>query len=170
MSSDLSEYQNTVDAYVGIGSNLDDPIVHVTQAIAELSALCATGCIAHSSLYHSSPMGPADQPHYINAVVRLRTELKPLELLDELLNIERAHGRIRTAERWGPRTLDLDILLYGDRRINEPRLSVPHPGAHERAFVLYPLVEIDPEIYIPGRGTIAELISHCPRGELKRLT
>ena len=96
-------------------------------------------------------MGPADQPDYINAVMWLRTHLDPFELLDDLLNIEKIHGRVRHGERWGPRTLDLDLLLYGDKQINDPRLTVPHSGLQDRAFVLYPLREINPTPSHPGQ-------------------
>lgn len=161
--------KETTDVYVGIGSNLDDPAAHVTQAITELAEIPNTERIAYSSLYASPPMGPPDQPGYINAVALLHTRLEPLGLLDELLAIEQSHGRIRTGERWGPRTLDLDILIYGDRYIDNARLTIPHPGIHERAFVLYPLQEIAPDTEIPGRGSLRCLIASCPRGGLRRL-
>jgi 2-amino-4-hydroxy-6-hydroxymethyldihydropteridine diphosphokinase len=156
------------DVYVGIGSNLNDPIDQVVRGIRELGLMADTEHIAHSSLYASPPMGPPEQPDYINAVVQLRTAMEPLTLLDSLLAIERVHGRAR-GEHWGPRTLDLDILLYGDRRIDDQRLVVPHPGLHERAFVLYPLQELAGDIQVPGRGSLRELVKHCPRGDLRRL-
>jgi 2-amino-4-hydroxy-6-hydroxymethyldihydropteridine diphosphokinase len=158
-----------VDVYIGIGSNLDDSVEHVVCGIRELAQMKDTECVAHSSLYDSPPMGPPQQPDYINAVVRLRTALEPLALLDGLQAIERAYGRTRGGERWGPRTLDLDILLYGDWQIDNDQLQVPHPRLHERAFVLYPLQELVGDIEVPGRGPLRELVKHCPRADLRRL-
>jgi len=143
-----------VDAYVGIGSNLDGPADRVRAAIDALAALPATALAGASSLYGSTPMGPAEQPDYVNAVVHLVTRLSPHALLDALQDLERASGRERTGARWGPRVLDLDIILLGDRRIADDRLTVPHPGAGERAFVLLPLAELAPELEIPGLGRV----------------
>lgn len=165
----MPERRPRIDAFVGVGSNLEDPPKQVVCAILELSRIPNTEYVAQSSLYASPPMGPPGQPDYINAVVRLSTSLKPLALLDVLHAIERAHGRVRGAEHWGPRTLDLDLLLYGDQRIEAERLTVPHPGLHERAFVLYPLQEIADGLDIPGRGGLHELVQRCPRGALRRL-
>jgi len=106
-------------------------------------------------------MGPQDQPDYVNAVMSITTSLTPLALLDILQSIEQQQGRVRGAERWGPRTLDLDLLLYAEQVINLPRLKIPHPGLHERSFVLYPLFEIAPSLVIPGRGALATLLQHC---------
>jgi 2-amino-4-hydroxy-6-hydroxymethyldihydropteridine diphosphokinase len=156
------------DVYVGIGSNLDDPVDQVERGIDELARLEETEQVAHSRLYVSPPMGPPQQPEYINAVVHLRTALKPLDLLKALQAIEIAHGRARGL-RWGPRTLDLDILLYGDQIIHHERLTVPHPGMHERAFVLFPLQELVGDLDIPGRGSLRALAQRCPPGELRRL-
>lgn len=163
------ETASRIDAFIGIGSNLDAPIEQVGRAIDELGRMAASRLVARSSLYASPPMGPSEQPDYINAVARLRTTLEPLALLDELLAIEGAHGRVRGTEHWGPRTLDLDLLLYGNWRIDSERLSIPHPGLHEREFVLYPLQELVGDIDIPGRGRLRTLVSRCPRGELARL-
>jgi 2-amino-4-hydroxy-6-hydroxymethyldihydropteridine diphosphokinase len=113
-------------------------------------------------------MGPQDQPDYVNAVVRLSTALSPEALLDGLQDIERRHGRQRV-RHWGPRTLDLDILLYGKQQIVGPRLRIPHPGIATRDFVLYPLAEIDSELEIPGLGGVSELLSRCGKGRLVRL-
>ncbi|MCP4409734.1 MAG: 2-amino-4-hydroxy-6-hydroxymethyldihydropteridine diphosphokinase [Gammaproteobacteria bacterium] len=159
-----------IDIYIGIGSNIEDPISQVTRALDELRQLRKTAFLSRSALYRSPPMGPADQPDYINAVARLRTLLPPLKLLDELMEIERTHHRKRTEQRWGPRTLDLDILIYGDQQIDHTRLTVPHSGMQRRAFVLYPLQEINPDIHIPGRGPIGTLIAQCPRGDLIRVS
>lgn len=158
-----------VNAYIGIGSNLDNPKSHVIRGLGDLEDLTATCVVGHSSLYVSPPMGPPQQPDYVNAIVSLHTALEPLALLDALQSIERAHRRVRDGEQWGPRTLDLDILLYGDRQIQDERLVVPHPGLHERAFVLYPLLELANNIEIPGRGPLCELVKHCPRGDLRRV-
>jgi 2-amino-4-hydroxy-6-hydroxymethyldihydropteridine diphosphokinase len=166
----MSERQSPrVDVFIGVGSNLNDPLRQVVCAILELGQIRNTDYVAQSSLYASPPMGPPGQPDYVNAVVQLSTGLKPLALLDELQAIERAHGRLRGAERWGPRTLDLDILLYGDRCIESERLTVPHPGLHERAFVLYPLQEVVGDRDVPGLGNLRALVRRCPRGELRRL-
>lgn len=158
-----------VRAYVGLGSNLDGPAKRLCRAFEALAALPATALIARSSLYRSAPMGPADQPDYVNAVAALDTELAPEALLDALQAIERTQGRVRGPERWGPRTLDLDLLLYGQRRIDTPRLQVPHPGLGERNFVLYPLQEIAPELRLPDGRTLASAVVACPREGLERL-
>ncbi|MBI5041406.1 MAG: 2-amino-4-hydroxy-6-hydroxymethyldihydropteridine diphosphokinase, partial [Gammaproteobacteria bacterium] len=156
-----------------LGSNLDDPRRHVSTALRELATVTSTRVSTVSSLYRSAPMVglgvPADQPAYINAVARLETRLSAEALLDALQAIEARHGRVRSGERWGPRTLDLDLLLYGDARIDTPRLRVPHPGIAERNFVLYPLAEIAPELEIPGLGTVRERLTQCPSAELERL-
>ena len=157
------------DVYIGIGSNLDDPLQHVKQALNELTQLADCRHIASSALYRTPPMGPADQPDYINAVSLLSTGLAPLDLLDQLQGIEQAHGRIRHGQRWGPRTLDLDILIYGEKIINDKRLCVPHPGLHERSFVLYPLQDINPDLVIPVYGPLAKLVDQCPHHPLERL-
>lgn len=148
-------------AYIGLGSNLNDPVRQVKTALAELGALPGCRLEAASRLYRNPPMGPADQPDYVNAVACLNTRLTPRALLEALQGIERAHGRVRGPERWGPRSLDLDLLLYGQAVIREPDLVVPHPGLHERPFVLYPLREIAPQLEIPGLGTLQALCSRC---------
>ncbi|MFP5504681.1 MAG: 2-amino-4-hydroxy-6-hydroxymethyldihydropteridine diphosphokinase [Gammaproteobacteria bacterium] len=158
-----------VTAYVGLGSNLDDPQRQVEDALREVAALPDTVLAARSSLYRSAPMGPADQPAYINAVARLDTRLAPEALLEALQAVETAHRRVRSGERWGPRTLDLDILLYGAARLDSPRLQVPHPGLAERNFVLEPLAEIAPELDIPGLGPLRELLARCAPAGLQRL-
>lgn len=157
-----------VYAYIGLGSNLNHPEQQIRQALKELGALPQTDCMAHSKLYRSSPMGPQDQPDYINAVAVLSTVLDPHHLLAELQAIEQRHNRVRK-RRWGERTLDLDLLLYGDFQIATAALTVPHPGLHERAFVLYPLAEIAPDVMIPGQGRSADLAVRCSRLGLQRL-
>lgn len=158
-----------VAAFIGLGSNLDDPRQQVARALAELAGLPETTLAAQSGLYRSAPMGPPDQPAYINAVARLETRLAPEALLDALQAIEVRHARVRSGERWGPRTLDLDILLYGDARIDSPRLQVPHPGLAERNFVLQPLAEIAPDLDVPGAGPLRELLARCAPAGLERL-
>ncbi len=149
-------------AYIALGSNLDDPVRQVGGALKTLDALPRSRLIGASGLYRSSPMGPADQPDYINAVAAIETQLQPLELLDALQAVEQAHGRVRK-ERWGPRTLDLDLLLYGDWTIDEPRLQVPHPGLHQRNFVLLPLYDIAPGLVLPDGRKLSEIVAACSR-------
>lgn len=153
-----------VDAYIAIGSNLDEPITRVRDALEALAGLPDTELVARSPLYGSTPMGPADQPDYVNAVARLATALSPHALLDQLQRLEAESGRERGGPRWGPRRLDLDIVVYGDRRIADERLDVPHPGAAERAFVLVPLAAIAPALEIPGIGRVAELAAALGEG------
>ena len=134
--------------FLGLGSNQNSPIIQINQAIAELANLLKTTLLAQSSLYHSKPLGPQDQPDFINAVVKLETELAPMDLLKACQALERQHGRIKT-RHWGERTLDIDILLYGDQLIDLPELTIPHPEMMNRAFVLQPLAEIAPELILP---------------------
>ena len=148
-------------AAVALGSNLDEPEAQVRRGFGDLAALPGTQVIATSSLHRTAPVGYADQPDFVNACALLETSLAPRSLLDALLAIERAHGRVRDIPN-GPRTLDLDIVLYGDRVIREPGLEVPHPRAHERAFVLRPLLEVWPDAVIPGRGEAAVLAARLP--------
>ncbi|MES9830744.1 MAG: 2-amino-4-hydroxy-6-hydroxymethyldihydropteridine diphosphokinase [Candidatus Thiodiazotropha sp. DIVDIV] len=158
-----------VVAYVGLGSNLDNPKRQVETALAELAKLNDTYLERHSSLYRSKPVGPQDQPDFINAVARLSTTLEPEALLDALQALEQSHHRIR-GERWGPRSLDLDLLLYGNQFINTPRLKVPHPEIAKRSFVLLPLKEISPtDLSIPGVGALLEIKTDQGEGEVERL-
>ena len=156
--------------YIALGSNLDDPLSQVRQAMTELQELAESRLISVSSLYRSKPMGPAEQPDYINAVAAIDTGLSPHALLDALQAIEQAHGRVRKGERWGPRTLDLDVLLYGEQVIDDQRLIIPHPGIAERAFVLYPLSEITSEDFnIPGHGPLQALLTRVAIDRPERL-
>jgi len=155
-------------AYVGLGSNLDEPAAHVRAAIEELQRLPRTTLIAASSLYRSKPVGFAAQPDFVNAVAALDTSLAPAELLRELQAIEARHGRVRSFPN-APRTLDLDLLLYGDESIDRPGLSVPHPRMHERAFVLKPLLEIAPQAQIPGQGAARALLARHPDESVRRI-
>jgi len=158
-----------VIAYIGLGSNLAAPVEQIKSARVDLNALDDIQELAFSSLYASAPMGPQDQPDYINAVMAISTNLSPMDLLRCLQSIENRHGRVRNGERWGARTLDLDLLIYGDRQIDLPDLSVPHVGLAERSFVLYPLYEIAPDLLVPGKGSLADLKANCPLAGLKRL-
>jgi 2-amino-4-hydroxy-6-hydroxymethyldihydropteridine diphosphokinase len=144
-------------AFIGLGSNLNDPDGQVRAALAALAHVESTRVCAVSSLYRSAPVGIEDQPEFVNAVAHVMTLLEPRPLLQHLLALESAQGRVRTV-RNGPRTLDLDLLLFGSRCIDEPGLVIPHPRMHERAFVLIPLVEIAPDLDIPGHGRVADLI------------
>ena len=155
-------------AWIGLGSNLQEPREQLRQAFIELDGLPGSRLLERSSLYSSQPMGPADQPDYLNAVALLETELEPLALLDELQRIEDEHGR-RRGQRWGPRTLDLDLLLYDERLLDLPRLKVPHPGIGERDFVLCPLLEIAPQLEIPGQGRAEHLLAQCSPRTARRL-
>ena len=155
----------SVHAYVGLGSNLENPIQQVSDALIELNEIPQTRLLKQSQLYRSDPVGPPGQPDYINAVALLETALEPLDLLDALQSIENAHQR-RRIQRWGPRTLDLDLLLYADQQIDLERLQVPHPHMTEREFVLYPLAEIAPEIELPKGIPLQQLLTKCPLGTL----
>ncbi|WP_409523749.1 2-amino-4-hydroxy-6-hydroxymethyldihydropteridine diphosphokinase [Nitrincola sp. MINF-07-Sa-05] len=158
-----------VRCFIGLGSNLDNPTDQVMQALKELQDLPGISLMASSSLYRSDPMGPQDQPDYINAVAMLDTQLTPLALLDQLQTLEHAHQRIRL-QHWGPRTLDLDLLLYGNQLITCERLTVPHPGLTERNFVLWPLAEIAPDLKFPDGSLIQTYLDQHPLGTLQRLS
>ena len=140
-------------AYVGLGANLGDREAAI-RAAAE-----AIGARRLSPIVETEPWGYEDQPRFLNAVAELETDLTPRQLLERLLEVERALGRVRTGPRFGPRTIDLDLLLYGAERVAEPDLEVPHPRMHERAFVLEPLAALAPELEIPGRGTVSEALA-----------
>ncbi len=143
--------------YLGLGSNLEQPLLQLTRALREVHEIPNTALVRVSSFYDTVPIGLANQPNFVNAVAELQTTLNPSELLNHLIEIEAVHQRVRTV-RDGPRTLDLDILLFDNVSINEPMLTIPHPRMHERAFVLWPLAEIAPELAIPGRGYVLELL------------
>jgi len=157
-----------VCAYIGLGSNLDTPIAQVERALAALAMLPESRLVVASSLYRSDPLGPAGQPDYINAVAELHTRLAPLDLLDALQAQELAQRRVRL-EHWGPRTLDLDLLLYGAMRIDLPRLQVPHPQMLRRNFVLLPLVEIAPGLQLPDGSPIHRHLAVLGEGGIQRL-
>jgi len=154
--------------YIGLGSNLEQPQQQIKNAVTELRHLPDSRYINDSGLYLSCPMGPENQPDYYNAVALIETRLEPLNLLDHLQAIENALGRVR-AHHWGPRVIDLDILLYGDKQISSDRLQVPHPGLGEREFVLYPLLKLCATLDIPGHGKLQQIIKQCPERGLKYL-
>ena len=156
-------------AYIGLGSNMDMPELHIKSAIQSLGEIKSSKLRKVSSLYKSKPVGPQDQDDYINAVAELETELEAIELLGYLQAIEDEHGRART-QHWGPRTLDLDILMYGDDKIQNKRLTVPHKEMLNRSFVLIPLAEINPECNIPGAGLIQDCIDNIDRDDLVLLS
>jgi len=157
-------------AYVGLGSNLADPQQQVRRALATLDRLPGTRLLAASALYVTAPVGPQDQPDYVNAAARLETRLPPLDLLAALLAIEAAQGRHRDGTRWGPRILDLDLLLHGEVEVDLPGLRLPHPEIGRRAFVLIPLADVAPiGLPIPGQGTLGQLLRVCPDAGVTRL-
>jgi 2-amino-4-hydroxy-6-hydroxymethyldihydropteridine diphosphokinase len=165
----MSEGRRSQSAYVGLGSNLEDPVRQILVAIDELDAMPRTRVLAHSALYCSGPVGKLDQPDFINAVAKLQTGLSAVELMRALQAIETKHHRVR-GEANAPRTLDLDLLLFGNDIIRESSLTVPHPRMHERAFVLMPLAEIGGgQTTIPGRGTVASLLAQIADQRIKKL-
>lgn len=145
--------------YLVLGSNLEQPLQQVNSALAALGQVPQTRLTRQSSFYRSRPLGPQDQPDYLNAVAELETGLSAEQLLDHTQAIERLHGRVRKAHRWGPRTLDLDILLFGDRVIQTPRLTVPHYDMKNREFMLYPLAEIAPDLRFPDGESLAQRLA-----------
>lgn len=149
-----------VRSYIGLGSNLDNPLLQIRNALAALKDIRQTDFISHSRLYRSKPMGPTDQPDFINAVAALDTCLDAHALLSELQSIEQRQGRVREEQHWGPRSLDLDLLLYGSEKIATDRLTVPHPGLLERSFVLYPLHEIVPGLQFYNKKLLADMVKN----------
>ncbi|MGX9418520.1 2-amino-4-hydroxy-6-hydroxymethyldihydropteridine diphosphokinase [Vibrio sp. WJH972] len=152
--------------FIAIGSNLNDPVEQAQRGIDALKSIPRTRFIRSSQLYSSSPMGPQDQPDYINAVVEIETQLAPLELLNLTQQIELEHGRVRKDERWGPRSLDLDILLFGQQILDSERLTVPHYGMKVREFVLYPLAEIAPNLILPDGTELTDLLKQVDKNGL----
>jgi len=160
--------ENT-QAYVGVGCNLGDRRASIASAVAALTEHDSCQSVICSSLYETSPMGPQDQPDYLNAVIGLQTSLVALDLLHLLQSIENNHGRTRDGERWGARTLDLDLLVFGKQIIETQELTVPHKGIADRSFVLKPLEEIAPELVIPGKGPVKQLVEECRQFNIRRL-
>lgn len=156
-------------AYVGVGSNLEDPRAQVLRAFDELARISSTRVELRSRLYGSMPMGPADQPDFVNAVAGLVTRLSADELLAKLRAIELGFGRPPRHEKWGPRIIDLDLLVFGREQRATPQLTLPHPGVVDRNFVLYPLADIAPDLEVPGLGRVVELKSRVTSKGLRTL-
>lgn len=167
-SARAASNERRVTAFIALGSNLDDPPAQIRRALRALAALPGTRVVRRSSLYRNPPAGYLDQPEFVNAVARIETRLAPRELLDQLLAIEQRQGRVRDLPD-GPRTLDLDILLYGGRSVRSRGLTIPHPRILERAFVLVPLAEIAPGAMVPGSGRIADLVKNVDASGMIRL-
>lgn len=157
-------------AYIGVGSNLNDPRAQLLRAFAELARLPKTRVVLTSPVYISQPFGPVEQPDFANAVVGLLTQLEPLALLESCRRVESALGRPapEQRQRWGPRVIDLDVLVYSRERLDAPHLTIPHPGIVERNFVLYPLADIAPDLEIPGLGRVTELKGRVTSAGLRR--
>ena len=164
--SALTAFRSTV--FLGLGSNLDDPDWQVQTAMREIDEIPDAGLVKISSLYQTSPVGIIDQPPFVNAVVQVETTLSPHDVLQHLLDIEGRHGRVRK-EKNGPRTLDLDMLIFNEWRIDDSKLTTPHPRMHERAFVLVPLLEIAPEVFIPGQGYAKEFLAKMDASGVHKL-
>lgn len=158
-----------MQAYIGLGSNLKDPEKQICRALCTLRGMPDIELLQSSSLYKSRPMGPAEQPDFINAVAKVSTDLYPMELLTALQTIEQQHQRVRNTGHWGPRTLDLDILIYGNLEVDTEVLQIPHPGISEREFVLIPLQEIEENLIIPGKGSLRKLIEKLPQYRLTKM-
>lgn len=157
-------------AYIGLGSNLQQPLLQIQRALQTLQTLPESELVNHSPLYRSAPLSGNNQPDYINAVAMLRTGLTPLALLDTLQTIEQQQGRVRTAERWASRSLDLDMLLYADYCSHDPHLTLPHPELYNRAFVLYPLYDCTPDLILPNGQALAQLLQTCSAAGLSRIS
>jgi len=157
-----------IRVYIALGSNLAQPLQQVNTALEALGRIPYTQLIVCSSFYRTKPLGPQNQPDFLNAAVALDTLLPAEQLLDETQAIERNQGRERKDQRWGPRTLDLDIMLYGDRVIDTDRLTVPHYGLKEREFMLYPLAEIAPDLVFPDGETLADCLKRVPENGMAR--
>jgi 2-amino-4-hydroxy-6-hydroxymethyldihydropteridine diphosphokinase len=160
---------SAVRAFVGLGSNLGDPVSQIRIALNELSQLSKSRLIRQSALYRTAPWGNTDQPDFVNAVAEIETDLSARQLLDSLLQVEARAGRVREGLRWGPRLIDLDLLIYGDERIDESNLHVPHPRMQDRAFVMVPLVELEPTLEVPGIGVLADLIAQLDTSSCLRM-
>jgi 2-amino-4-hydroxy-6-hydroxymethyldihydropteridine diphosphokinase len=146
-------------AYIGLGANLGNREDTLRLALVRLAAVPGIDVLRVSSVRETDPVGPVEQPRFLNAAAALETSLGPRELLEQLLAVERSLGRTRDGPRFGPRTIDLDLLVYADRFVDDPRLTIPHPRLHERRFALEPLAELDPDLVVPGRGTVRDLLA-----------
>lgn len=156
------------DAFIGLGSNLENPTQQLARAVTALATLPESVLVAQSPFYASRPVGPQDQPDFVNGAAWLRTALTPHQLLDHLQAIEQRHGRERE-RHWGPRTLDLDLLVFGSQILADERLTVPHKELANRDFALQPLLDLEPELALPDGRTVAELRRHCPDNHLRKL-
>lgn len=158
-----------IPVYVALGSNLDDPPAQVARAFSALEGLTGSRLVLRSSLYRSPPFGPVRQPEFVNAVAGMLTTLEPAHMLAALKTLERALGRETPVVRWGPRRIDLDLLVHGTSRIDDPDLKVPHAGLPERAFVLVPLAEIAPALDVPGLGRVKSLAARVDTSRLVKI-
>ncbi|WP_392552201.1 2-amino-4-hydroxy-6-hydroxymethyldihydropteridine diphosphokinase [Orbus wheelerorum] len=154
--------------FIALGANLGDPLKQAQDAIEAVNQLQLSQVIKTSPFYRSKPLGPQDQPDYLNAVIKIMTELSPIELLHALQEIEKNLGRVRKANRWGPRTLDLDILLYDNLQMSSEQLTIPHYDMKSREFVLYPLYDLEPQLVLPDQSVLSDLITHLPLNNLIR--
>jgi 2-amino-4-hydroxy-6-hydroxymethyldihydropteridine diphosphokinase len=162
----LTTFRSTV--YLGLGSNLGDPIGQISRALHEIDDVSGVALTQISSFYRTDPIGFADQPAFVNAVAQIETTLSPQDLMRALLDVEKAHDRVRT-EKNGPRSLDLDILIFNEWRLEESDVTVPHPRLHERAFVLVPLLELNPKLYIPGLGFAREYLPSVSGQKIEKI-
>ena len=160
---------NCRDLYIGIGSNLSNPILQLNKAIKFLSQLDKLNDIKSSSFYESPPMGPSDQNNYINTAVMFKSSESPEDILKLLKDIEFSMGRKKSSVKWSERIIDLDIILYGDLTYESEFLTIPHMRAHERAFVLFPILDINPEIFIPNKGFAKDLVKNCLYKNIKKI-
>jgi 2-amino-4-hydroxy-6-hydroxymethyldihydropteridine diphosphokinase len=166
----MSDHATWTPAYIGIGSNLSDPVQQVTRGFAELAQLPSSQLIARSRLYRTSPLGPQDQPPYVNAVAGMLTQLDAATLLAHLKRLEVERGREQPVVRWGPRVIDFDLLVFGSLKLETDTLKLPHPGVATRNFVLYPLADIAPDLEVPGVGRVGQLLARVDRADLSALT
>lgn len=157
-------------AYVGVGSNLAEPYAQAMRGLQALSQLPASKLILASSLYRTTPVGPQDQPDFVNAVAALLTQLDSVSLLRALKSLERELGREQPVQRWGPRLIDFDLLVVGDQRLNSDELTLPHPALHERSFVLVPFAEIAPDVFVPGQGSVRQLAARMQHGGIEKIS
>ena len=156
--------------FIGLGANLGDPVATLSSALTQIAELAHVELLACSSFYDSVPMGPSEQPNYTNAVCKISTTLDGLSLLKQLQHIEQTHGRIRSGEHWGPRTLDLDLLILGKQTYHTDELTLPHYGMRSREFVLVPMFELQPELLMPDNTPIAKWVSECDVSQLRRIS
>ncbi|MDA7793215.1 2-amino-4-hydroxy-6-hydroxymethyldihydropteridine diphosphokinase [Glaciecola sp.] len=155
--------------FIGLGANLGDPVANISSALSHIALIPNLELLACSSFYDSVPMGPSEQPNYINAVCKISTSLDGLYLLHQLQSIEQEHGRVRDGEHWGPRMLDLDLLMLGRQTYNNQELTLPHYGMRHREFVLVPLFELQPDLLMPDNHPIAKWVSECDVSQLRRI-